>query len=76
MEGSDSETIIVKIADLLSQHGVLPALLARNDPRRNPGIYDVHRRFTASGCFSLLFLPTFSVQSLKNKTGTGRVDAH
>ena len=28
LEGSASETIIVKIADLMSQHGVLPALLA------------------------------------------------
>ena len=70
-----SETIIVKIADLLSTHGVLPALLARYDPGRNPGIYDVHRRFTASGCFFLLFLPTFSAQFLKNKEETGRLDA-
>ena len=28
LEGSNSETIIVKIADLLSKHGVLPAILA------------------------------------------------
>lgn len=28
LEGSNSETIIVKIADLLSQYGVIPALLA------------------------------------------------
>ena len=28
LDGSASETIIVKIADLMSQHGVLPALLA------------------------------------------------
>ena len=28
LEGSASETIIVKIADLMSQHGILPALLA------------------------------------------------
>ena len=28
LEGSNSETIIVKIADLLSSHGVIPALLA------------------------------------------------
>lgn len=28
LEGSNSETIIVKIADLLSSHGVVPALLA------------------------------------------------
>jgi sodium/proline symporter len=28
LEGSNSETIIVKIADLLSQYGILPALLA------------------------------------------------
>lgn len=28
LEGSASETIIIKIADLMSQHGVLPALLA------------------------------------------------
>ena len=28
LEGSASETIIVKIADLMSQHGVLPAILA------------------------------------------------
>ncbi len=28
LEGSASETIIVKIANLLSQHGVIPALLA------------------------------------------------
>ena len=28
LEGSASETIIVKIADLMSQHGVLPAVLA------------------------------------------------
>ena len=28
LTGSDSETVIVKIADLLSKHGILPALLA------------------------------------------------
>ncbi len=28
LEGSNSETIIVQIANLLSQHGVIPALLA------------------------------------------------
>ena len=28
LEGSESETIIVQIADLLSKHGILPALLA------------------------------------------------
>ena len=28
LEGSNSETIIVKIADLLSSHGIIPALLA------------------------------------------------
>ena len=28
LTGSDSETIIVQIADLLSKHGILPALLA------------------------------------------------
>ncbi|KIR01848.1 Proline/sodium symporter PutP [Lachnospiraceae bacterium TWA4] len=28
LEGSNSETVIVKLADLLSSHGVLPALLA------------------------------------------------
>ena len=50
LTGSDSETIIVQIADLLSKHGILPALLAGTIRCRHSCLYNVHGRLTAFGC--------------------------
>lgn len=54
--GSNSETIIVKIADLLSTYGVLPALLGGTILAGNPCIYHVY-------CSSQLLAASSAVSS-------------
>ena len=45
---SDAETILIKLSDLLSQHGVLRTG-GRSGPVRHPGLHHVHRRLPAAG---------------------------
>ncbi len=51
LQGSNSETIIVKIADLLSTYGVLPALLGGTILAGILASTMFYCRFTASGSF-------------------------
>ena len=46
---SDAETIIIKLSDLLSQHGVFLRAGGRSGPVRHPGLHHVHRRLPAAG---------------------------
>ena len=49
LSGSSSETLIVRVASLIAQHGVLAAILAGLIPCRHPCRYHVHRRQPDAG---------------------------